>query len=152
MKTAIISISVFAIMMISILGSSAEAVAEGKPLKSDCVLSQPLNFNADPACMANDFQDYIRSYLLSYPGKDDPKDLWSDQEGLQLEFRRIKFILSRYAFNPDRDHTVSLSDLQKQKQELIRSVPSMIQNAPFQGSVEAFGKVLEPNFNIKIEF
>lgn len=88
--------------------------------------------------------------LLS--GNGNGKGALGDARELELDFRRFKFSISRYVFNTDRDHTIRRSDLERQRESLVHSLPSIISGTSNQDRFDALGKIFEPNINLKIEF
>jgi hypothetical protein len=81
-----------------------------------------------------------------------PKSSPSISEQFQLSINMLKFRISRYATNLDRDRSIRESDMEKQRGSLVQSLPSKLQGSSFQERFEVIGKVFEPNLNLSIEF
>ena len=135
------------------VGKASDDRILSDPLNSFQLTPFTLNLNrTDALFTANNFQDFLRLDLFSPLENDDLKNNRPYQEGFQLEFRRFKFSLSRYVLNLDQNHSLRLSDLERQKQDLIKSLPSTIQTGSLQDRMETVGRIIEPSFNLKIEF
>ncbi len=123
-----------------------------EPFRTDSFLFQPSNGGeALPPLTGSEFLDADR-YQFYINGSDDPKGASNRPDALEFDFRRFKFRISRYAFNPERDHSIRKSDLDKEREKLIQSLPSTLQSSSIQEKFESVGKIFEPNVNLRIEF
>ncbi len=125
---------------------------EWEPFRTDPFLLQPPKGEGLlPALSESEFRDADR-YQFYVNGSSELKDDPDRPEALEFDFRRFKFSISRYAFNPDRDHSIRKSDLDRERERLIQSLPSTLQSSSFQDKFESIGKIFEPNVNLRIEF
>ncbi len=90
-------------------------------------------------------------YKFSFSQYTDMKEPSKDNGELEFDFRRFKFSLSHTVTNLD--HSIRTSDLEKNRDEMIQSLASALQNSSsYPAKFEALGKVFEPKISLRIEF
>lgn len=147
-------ITLWIVLSSIILPLKGQAVAgnfDWEPFRAKAQFFEPIApGSALPMKTEKHFQD-LDDYIFSF-SNDSASGFSKDSTGLQFDFHNVKFSISRYALNLDRDHTINPSDLEKQKQNLIDALPSVLQSSSFSQSFETMGKIFEPNINLHIEF
>lgn len=143
------------VLSLLILTWKGQAVAgnfDWEPFKAKSDFFQPIDpDSATSVATYSSFQNF-EDYLFSFNGDGIPSEARKALE-LQFDFRNnVKFSISRFAFNADRDHTAKLTDLEKQRQDLIDSLASSLQGPSIPKGFETIGKIFQPNINLHIEF
>ncbi len=148
--------AMIAILVTGLAGTNLNAGAVDSSQAAATLLapfrSQPLHLKAlYPSFAAESFEDYVRPDLPS-TAETKSKDYWSNENTMQLEYRRIIFSLTRYTPDPNVTRLTGSSDSARKKMDLLQSLPSTLQDGSLKDSLESLGKIVEPGFTIKIEF
>jgi len=124
---------------------------EWEPFRTDSFLFQAAKEKEIFPLPDTAFQD-SEQYQFYLNGNGHTTSSSDRTEGLELDFHRFKFSISRYTLDLDHDRTIRKSDLDREREKLIQSFPSSLRSSSIQDRFESIGKIFEPKINLRIEF
>ena len=143
--------SIFLFILISAInGHSAGLITEWEPFKTKRELDlYAVVVSPDKILFSKDEYPKMGIGIAVERGAADRKD---DSSWNVFKFRKLSVSLSRTELDQMQKDINQKSGDENEKLNAIKSLPSTFLTSPYRDSLEAIGKIFEPQLNLSIEF
>ena len=143
--------SIFLFILISVInGHSAGLITEWEPFKTKRELDlYAVVVSPDKILFSKDEYPKMGNGIAVERGAADRKD---DSSWNVFKFRKLSISLSRTEMDQMQKDINQISGDENEKLNAIKSLPSTFLTSPYRDSLEAIGKIFEPQLNLSIEF